>query len=461
MTPDAGEGAASANRPEPSEPPHGERGTRPSWTDPSGGPAPASAAPPSRAALVFIFITLLLDVLAMGLIIPVLPSLIREFRGGDTASAAVIYGVFGSAWAAMQFVFSPVIGSLSDRFGRRRVILLSNLGLGLDYVLMALAPSISWLFVGRLISGITSSTFGTASAYIADVTPPDQRAAKFGMLGVAFGVGFVVGPTVGGLLSPLGLRVPFWTAAALSLANAAYGFFILPESLPVHRRAPFRWKGANPLGALALLRSRPLLPGLAAAGFLSMLAHDSLPSTFVLYGTYRYEWSERTIGLVLALVGISSIIVQGGLVGRIVGWLGERRALAFGYGCGALGMIAFGLASTGGLFLFGLPLTALYGVANPALQSLMTRTVESTEQGRLQGANGSLMGIAMMIAPLVFTQVFGQAVGRLHSPAASGLPFLLAGALLVLAIVVSWRVTARIAAASPIPRGLVSGRSEL
>jgi len=368
--------------------------------------APVEDAPAYRGAFAFIFITLLLDTLALGVIIPVLPALIAKFQGASAASAATIYDVFGSAWAAMQFLFSPVLGSLSDRFGRRPVILLSNLGLGLDYALMALAPSIGWLFIGRLISGITSSTFGAANAFIVDVTPAEQRAAKFGLLGVAFGVGFVIGPSVGGLLSVFGLRAPFWASAGLSVANFAYGFFILPESLPRARRAPFHWTRANPLGSLRLLRSHPVLFGLAIAGFLSALAHDSLPSVFVLYTMHRYGWSERAVGLTLALIGVSSIIVQGGLVGRIVDTLGERRALAVGFACGALGMFVFGLAPTGALFLLGVPLTALFGVSTPAWQSLMTRRVAPTEQGQLQGANGSLLGIAAMVAPLAFTQVF-------------------------------------------------------
>src|SRR6266545_5994955 len=211
---------------------------------------------PMSAAFVFIFVTVLLDMLALGIIVPVLPGLIVFFRGGNTASAAAIYGVFASVWAVMQFIFSPVLGSLSDRFGRRKVILLSNVGLGLDYLLMAMAPTLAWLFVGRVISGITSSSFPTAIAYVADVTPPEKRAAKFGLLGAAFGVGFIVGPTVGGLLGGYSLRAPFWGAALLSLANAAYGFFILPESLPESHRSPFHWRRATPIGSFEMLRSR-------------------------------------------------------------------------------------------------------------------------------------------------------------------------------------------------------------
>ena len=394
-----------------------------------------------RAAFAFIFITVLLDMLALGIIIPVLPALIVRFKGGDTASAAAIYGVFASVWAAMQFFFSPVLGSLSDRFGRRTVILLSNLGLGLDYVFMAMAPSLAWLFVGRMISGVTSSTISTASAYIADVTQPEERAAKFGMLGAAFGVGFVVGPSVGGLLGAVDLRAPFWGAAVLSLANAAYGFFILPESLPLERRAPFEWRRANPIGAFRMLRSESVLFGLACAGFVAMLAHDSLPTIFVLYTNYRYHWTERSVGLVLALVGVGVMIVQAGLVGRLVRAFGERRSLAIGYITGAASMAVYGLAPTGTMFLLGIPLTALYGLSNPAMQSLMTRRVGPSQQGQLQGAQSSMNGIANMAAPIVFTQVFALAIGRTGDARLAGAPFLLAAALLLVALVIGWRVT--------------------
>jgi MFS transporter, DHA1 family, tetracycline resistance protein len=399
---------------------------------------------PSRAAFAFIFITVLLDMLALGVIVPVLPALVVAFRGGDTATGATIYGLFATVWAVMQFIFSPVLGSLSDRFGRRPVILLSNVGLGLDYLLMAVAPSLWWLFVGRVISGIASSTFGTAGAYIADVTPPEDRARRFGMLGVAFGVGFIVGPSVGGLLGAVDLRAPFWGSAALSLANAVYGFFILPESLPLERRTAFRWRRANPIGSLQLLRSRPRLFALGTAGFLSMLAYDSLPITFVLYTTYRYGWDQRTIGLVLASVGLMSIVVQGGLVGRIVAAMGERRALALGFASGAVGMTVFALAPTGRVFVLGIAMTALYGLAQPSLQSLMTRLVGPSEQGQLQGANGSLNGIASMIAPILFTQTFAFAIGRFRNLNVPGAPFLVADVFLLGALIVSARATGTI-----------------
>jgi DHA1 family tetracycline resistance protein-like MFS transporter len=401
---------------------------------------------PGRAAFAFIFVTVVIDMLALGIVIPVLPHLIVEFSGGDTAWGATIYGLFSSVFAAMQFIFSPVLGSLSDRFGRRRVILLSCAGLGIDYALMAMAPSLWWLFLGRVVSGITSSTYGTAGAYIADVTPPEERAARFGMLGVAFGVGFIIGPSLGGLLSGISLRAPFWGAAILSLANSAYGFFILPESLPLANRSPFRWKSANPIGSFVLLRSRPQLFALASAGFLSYLAHDAAPSTFVLYSTYRYGWSERDVGLVLALVGLAQMIVQGGVVGRLVRAFGERGALLFGYLCGASGNIVFAFAATGRVFLAGIPFAALYGTASPALQSMMTSRVGADEQGRLQGAIGSLQGIASMVAPLLFTQLFAAAVGPYRAWNLPGIPFLVAGLLLVWALAIARRAAAQPAA---------------
>ena len=393
-------------------------------------------------SFVFIFITVVLDMLALGVIVPVFPRLIVEFNGGDTATAASIYGLFGSVFALMQFLFSPVLGSLSDRFGRRPVILISCVGLGLDYVLMAMAPSLTWLFVGRVISGITSSTYGTASAFIADVTPPEERAARFGMIGVAFGIGFIVGPSFGGLLGSVDLRAPFYGAAALSLLNAAYGYFVLPESLPEDKRSPFHWKTANPIGSLRMLRSHPTLLALAAAGFLSMLAHDAAPSTFVLYTTYRYGWNETTVGLVLALVGVTSMIVQGALVGRMVSALGERNALACGYLSGSVGNLLFGLAPSGSLFVWSILVNAFYGLANPALQSLMTSRVAPGEQGRLQGAQGSLMGIASMTAPLLFTQAFARAIGPYRSWNLPGIPFLIAAALLLGALSIALRAVA-------------------
>jgi len=395
-----------------------------------------------RPALIFIFVTVVLDMLALGLIIPVLPTLVMGFVDGDTGRAAQLLGLFGAIWALMQFLASPVLGALSDRFGRRKVILLSNLGLGLDYVLMALAPSLGWLFVGRLISGITAASFGTASAYIADVTPPEKRAASYGVLGAAFGLGFILGPAFGGICGAIDPRLPFWIAAGLSLLNACYGLFVLPESLAAeHRSASFSWRRANPLGSLLLLRSQPQLLGLATINFISNLAHIVLSSTFVLYAGFRFGWDERTIGLALAGVGVCSALVQGGLVRHFVARFGEHRALVTGLAAGTLGFAIFGFAETGAVFLLGVPVMALWGLTGPALQGLMTRRVAASQQGRLQGAGSSLNGIAQMIGPPLFTQTFAyftQLQRGWHLP---GAPFLLAGILLVAATGLTLRTT--------------------
>ena len=391
---------------------------------------------PGRAAFGFIFITLLLDMMALGLVVPVLPKLIIAFEGGDVGEAAHIGGYFGFAWALMQFIFMPVLGSLSDRYGRRPVVILSNLGLGLDYVMMALAPNLWFLFVGRIISGITAASYTTAMAYVADVTPPEKRAARFGLMGAAFGFGFIAGPAIGGFLGDIGLRLPFWAAAGFSLANAAYGFFVLPESLRADRRSPFKWHQANPLGALKLLRSDPLLGRLATAGFLQRFAHVSLPGIFVYYATYRYAWDGKTVGLALMLVGITQMIVSAVLIRYTIARLGERGTLFLGLVCGITGFMAFAFAPNGLVFLASIPLVALWGLANPAIQGLATRLIGPSAQGRLQGAQSSLNSFADMIGPIVFSQVFAAAVAAGAAVRLPGAPYLLAALLVIGALAV-------------------------
>jgi len=391
------------------------------------------------AAAAFIFVTILLDMLALGLILPILPKLVESFVDNDTARAARMFGLFGTVWALMQFVFSPVLGSLSDRFGRRPVVLLSNFGLALDYVLMALAPSLLWLFVGRVISGVTSASVSTSFAYIADITPPEQRAAVFGKIGAAFGAGFILGPALGGLLGNVDPRLPFWVAAGLSFANALYGLLILPESLPADRRAPFRWNSANPVGALHLLGADRLLAGLSWTNFIAQTAHVVLPSTFVLYATYRYGWDTKTVGLTLALVGICAMVVQGAGIGPIVRRLGERRALMLGLVSGAIGFLIFGLAPTGPLFWVGIPVMALWGVSGAASQALMTQLVAPDQQGRLQGATASVQSVAQLAGPFLFTLTFAYFIGQQSPVQLPGAPFLLASLLLVLALgIAAW-----------------------
>lgn len=400
-----------------------------------------ATAEPRRAAIAFIFITVVLDILALGVVIPVLPILIQDFVGGDTARAATMVGVFGTVWALMQFVCAPILGALSDRFGRRPVILISCTGLGLDYVLMALAPSLAWLLVGRVISGITSASFSTAGAYIADVTPPEKRAAGFGMIGAAFGLGFVLGPALGGVLGSVDPRLPFWISAALALTNAAYGYFVLPESLPPDRRRPLAWGRMNPLGTLSVLRAHAGLAGLATVAFIAHLAHHVLTSVFVLYANYRYQWDERATGLTLAAVGVMSVIVQGGLVRPLVARFGERTMLLVGLLGGVAGHAIYATASTSSAFVMGIPVFALMGFLNPSLQGLMTRRVAAGEQGRLQGINGSLMGLAGIVGPAIFSSAFALAIGPRTSWSLPGAPFLLAAGLLAVAWAVAWRVT--------------------
>ena len=407
---------------------------------------------------------MVLDVLALGIIIPVLPRLVEDFLHGNTARAAQVYGLFGTTFAFMQFICSPVLGAVSDRFGRRPVILASNFGLGFDYILTALAPNLSWLFIARLISGITGASFTTAFAYIADVTPPEKRASSFGLIGAAWGLGFVLGPALGGVLGGINPRLPFWVAAALTLLNALYGLFILPESLPTERRQTFSWRRANPLGSLRLLRSHHELFGLATVNFLYYLAHQVLPSVFVLYAGYRYGWTATTIGLTLAVVGIGNIIVQGGLVRVIVPRIGERRSMLAGLFFGTAGFLIYGLANAGWLIFAGVPVFAFIGLFGPSSQGIMTRRVSPKEQGQLQGANSSIMGIAGMIGPGLFTLTFATFIGKrsdLHLP---GAPFLLAAALMIAAAVLAARTTRGAAQRVPSPdsdigRGEVAGYS--
>jgi MFS transporter, DHA1 family, tetracycline resistance protein len=395
------------------------------------------------AAFIFIFITVVLDMLGIGIIIPVLPKLIEHFLNGNTASAAEMVGIFGSVWAIMQFVFSPVLGSLSDRFGRRPIILLSNLGMGLDYILMALAPALSWLFVGRLISGITAASVATAGAYIADVSPPEQRAKNFGMLGAAFGIGFILGPAVGGILGSYNVHYPFWAAAAFSLINFSYGYFILPESLKPENRSAFSWAKANPFGSVKLLATQRELWGLGLVTFLSQLAHTSLPSIYVLYAGYRYGWGPGQVGVVLAGVGVASMIVQGGLVQPIIKRIGERSALLTGLFCASIGMTWYGLAWEGSLVWLGIPFAAFWGLFNATSQSVMSQRVSASQQGQLQGASSSIMAFAGIIGPALFASVFAMSIDPARNINLPGMGFWLAGFCLLLAFLLASVLTRR------------------
>jgi MFS transporter, DHA1 family, tetracycline resistance protein len=393
-----------------------------------------------HAALGFVFVTVLLDMLAFSIIVPIMPKLISEFLHGDLAKSSQYLGLFVTTWALMQFFFSPVLGMLSDRVGRRPVILLSNLGLGLDYVVMALAPTVSWLFLGRILSGICSSSMPTATAYISDVTAPEERAKAFGIFGAAFGVGFVLGPAMAGWLGSVNVRLPFWVAAGMSLLNALYGLAVLPESLvPEKRQKKFSWLKANPVGALKLLSSHHELFGLAAVNFLAYLAHEIYATVFVLYVIYRYGWDMKAIGNSLALVGVTSVIVMGGLVGPVVKKLGERKALFVGLFFGALAFALFGWAPVGWIFLAVIPLNSLWGLATPPSQSLMTRHVSASEQGELQGALSSLRGLAMIFGPQLFSLTFAACIAQGRAFPAG--PWYLGSAILVVALALAVKVT--------------------
>lgn len=396
-----------------------------------------ATAAPRKAALIFIFVTVALDILAIGLIIPVLPPLIAGFFP-NAAEGAAVYGWFVTVFALMQFLASPLLGALSDRFGRRPVILLSNLGLGLDYIFMAMAQTLPLLFLGRVIGGFTSASIATANAYIADVTPPEKRAASFGMLGAAFGLGFVIGPAVGGLLGSIDARLPFWVAAGLSLTNFCYGLFVLPESLVEGRHHRFEWKRANPIGALLWLKDFPQVFGLAGASFLSVLAHTVFPATFVLYAGHRYGWNERDIGFTLAFVGVLSALVQGGLVRRVIPWIGERRALLAGFGFAVAGFIGYGWAPTGPWLWVVMPLLSLWGLAGPSLQSLMTRQIDPTEQGRLQGAVASMGAIAGVLGPYLFTHVYAAGIDPARAGQLPGAPYYLAALIVAMALLLGY-----------------------
>ena len=417
---------------------------------------PAMGAPMTggrrQAALGFIFVTAIMDVLSLGVMIPVLPNLVKAFGGGDTAVAADWNVLFATTWGVMQFFCSPILGLMSDRFGRRPVILTSIFGLGVDFLFMAFAPSLWWLFVGRIFNGMTAASFSTASAYVADVTTPENRAKGFGLMGAAFGVGFTFGPALGGWLWTFDHRLPFLVCAALALCNWLYGFFVLPESLPPERRQPrFDWRKANPVGALRLLRSRPGLLGLTGVGFLFQLAHNVLPSVFVLYMGFRYGWGPGVVGLTLMASGISSIIVQAVVVGRVVKAVGERGALLIGLFSGFAGFMVYALAPTGFLYLCGLPLFALTGLIMPGLQGLMTRRVAPNEQGQLQGANSAMMGVASIVGPPLFLLPFAFAVRHdavLHLP---GLPVLIAAVLMLLSTLLAWAVARPAPASEPQP----------
>ncbi|CAN5310276.1 tetracycline resistance MFS efflux pump [soil metagenome] len=364
------------------------------------------SAPPKNNALIFIFITLLIDVIGLGIIIPVMPDLIISILHCDTPHAAVVSGWMMLAYSGMQFLFSPVLGGLSDRFGRRPILLCSLFAFGVDYFILGFANTIAFLFIGRFIAGITGASFTTASAYIADISTPATRAKNFGMIGAAFGLGFIIGPAIGGMLGGMGIRVPFFAAATLSLLNVIYGYFVVPESLKLENRRKFDWKRANPLGAMIHLKKYPVLIGLASAFLLINLAGQSLPTTWAFFGKYQLNWSKGMIGISLAVVGLCMALVQGGLNRIVVPKLGEQKSVFVGFFFYAIGMTIIASATNTWIAFVGIIPLALGGFAGPSIQSMMSSNVKANEQGELQGTLASLMSISAIIGPLLFPYLF-------------------------------------------------------
>lgn len=358
------------------------------------------------AALGFIFITLLIDVIGLAIIIPVFPKLIEGLIHGNISDASRISGLLLVAYAVMQFLFSPLVGNLSDKYGRRPVLLFSLLGFGIDYLFLAFAPSIGWLFIGRVIAGITGASFTTASAYIADVSSPEKRSQNFGMIGVAFGLGFIIGPVIGGVLGKMNVHYPFYAAAALALLNAAYGFFILPESLAKEHRRPFSWKRSNPLGTLVQLKKYPAVIGLAICLFVVYFAGHAVQSVWTFYTMQKFNWDEDLVGYSLGFIGLLIALVQGGLIRVVIPKIGQERSIWVGLILYSIGMLLFGLANQSWMmFAYMIPYS-LGGIAGPALQGVMTNEVPANEQGELQGGLTSLMSLSSIFGPWFMTYIF-------------------------------------------------------
>ena len=396
-----------------------------------------------QAAVGFIFITLLLDVTGIGIIIPVMPSLIMELTGEGLSAASKYGGWLIFAYAFFQFIFSPIVGALSDKYGRRPVLLVSLFGFGLDYILLALAPNLWWLFLGRILSGIMGASFTTGAAYIADVSAPEKRAANFGLIGAAFGLGFIVGPVIGGLLGEFGPRVPFYAAAVLSLLNWLYGLFILPESLTAEKRRAFSWKRANPLGSLINLKRYPVLAGLIFAMVFVYIAAHAVQSTWAYFTMYRFEWGEAEVGYSLGFVGVLSALVQGVLIRWLIPKIGENASVYLGMIFYAIGLVLFSLAGDGWMVYPYMVVYCLGGIAGPALQGIMSNQVPSNEQGELQGALTSTMSATSIIGPPIMTGLFAYFTGQDAPMELPGAPMMLGAILVLIGLFLSWRVLSK------------------
>lgn len=403
----------------------------------------------------FILLTIFLDVLGFGLLIPVGPRLVMELQSGGAvdamqisaaeAAAAPIVGGLSATYAAMLFLFAPVLGALSDRFGRRPVLLVALLGSGIDYFAMAMAPSVAWLFVTRVLNGISGATMTVANAYIADVTPPEKRAAAFGMVGAAFGLGFIFGPIIGGSLGEVNIRLPFYAAGAITLLNWGYGMMVVPESLKREHRHAFTVRRGNPFGVFAALGRYPLVLGLAAALFLTNLAQFGLHTTWVLYTEHRYQWGSFQVGLSLAIAGLATAVVQAGLARKIIPWLGERRSVLVGLMVATMGYAAYGAATQGWMVYVIIAVAALSGIGVPAAQAIITKSVAPTEQGATQGAIQGLQSMAAIVGPLLATNVFAYFISERAPAYVPGASFYLGAGLAAMGAAVAGTVLRRTA----------------
>ena len=392
----------------------------------------------NQAALGFIFITMLIDVIGWGIIIPVIPGLIEELIQGDISEAAKVGGWITFAYAITQFVFAPLIGNLSDKFGRRPIILISLLGFTLDYILLALAPTITWLFIGRIIAGITGASITTASAYIADISSIENRAKNFGMIGAAFGLGFIIGPVIGGLLGQYGARVPFYAAAALCFLNFLYGYFILPESLPKEKRSVLNLKKANPIGSFLHLKKYPKLIGLASSMFLLYVASHAIQSNWSFFTMYKFNWDEKMVGISLGVIGLLVALVQGVLIRWVNPWLGNEKSIYVGFFLYSLGMLLFTFANQSWMmFIFLIPY-CLGGIAGPALQAVISIQVPETEQGKIQGTLTSLMSASAIVGPPLMTGIFYYFTKEQTPFEFAGAPFLLASILMTISALMAY-----------------------
>lgn len=396
------------------------------------------------AGLAFIFVTLLIDSLGFGLLIPILPKFVASLSHAGLSAGSRDYGFLLALYGAMQFLFSPLLGTLSDQFGRRPVLLLSLLFTGVDYAIMALAPNLGWLFVGRILSGITGASFTAASAYIADVSPPDKRAQNFGLVGAAFGIGFILGPALGGLLGALGARVPFWAAAGLAFANFFYGWLILPESLRPENRRRFRLRDANPVGVISTLGRYPVVWAMAGALAAASLAAQCLQSTWVLWTSARFGWGVRDNGLSLAAFGVISLVFQTGLARVLLPKLGERRTILMGLAIGVAEYAAYALATQGWMVYVIMAAAGPSFLSGQATQGLLSRQVGDDEQGALQGALASLASLTGIVGPVIATSLFAYFTRPQALVKAPGTPFVLASALDAIALLISIRALARL-----------------